>query len=190
MTGWAPHIFDLLVQLKMDGKLPARTVCILSYWAREAGIQGPGASLAMAPTRTGGAFSVHFDKVVGLDGYLNSDFYSVDVPTHNKHDLARSVKPIAVNPAHEALAEEFASMSNVEELMANSLRATDWCENYLQRPLVRESAPGTIVPLGLYVDGVQYQTRDTTIAFWAINLVTGRRHLLAALRKREACTCG
>ena len=73
-----------------------------------AGLKGKGSELAVAPTRTGGAFSAHFDKVLGLDEVLQQPWYTVDVPLFSKHDVARVVRPLAVTPVYEALAMELA----------------------------------------------------------------------------------
>ena len=47
-----------------------------------------------------------------------------------------------------------------------------------------------VLPLALYVDGVPYSSTDSVIGIWMYNLVSERRHLLALLKKRNACRCG
>jgi len=63
-------LIDMLIRLKMLGVLSAKRACILSHWAKLAGIASPGDALALPPERTGGTFSAHFDRVVGLDSEM------------------------------------------------------------------------------------------------------------------------
>lgn len=159
--------------MKINGILSAKAACILSYWAKRGGLVSPGDALAVSPKRTGGAFSTHFDRVLGLDATLRQNWYMVDIPGHCKHDFSRTIKQVAVRPAHESLAEEVAGAPVL-----------------LQHPLTLELGPHGLVPIGIYIDGVQYQRRNSTIGFWCINLATERRHLMAVLQKRDLCRCG
>ena len=84
---------DFLVHLKMHGKLSAKDVCILSYWARGAGVQGKGASLAVKPSRTGGGFSEKFDAMLGLTEAIQGDFCDVPVPGMLRSTLDRTTVP-------------------------------------------------------------------------------------------------
>ena len=93
-------------------------------------------------------------------------------------------------PVFDALAAELAETPSIWDGLKDMHKGKAWADNYFRHPLVRDSAPGSVLPLGLYVDGLQYQTRDSTVGWWCINLVTGRRHLLACLPKRESCRCG
>ena len=89
----------------------------------------------------------------------------------------------------DAIASELLESSEMMDELAEQVRKKSLPDSYYNNPLVKNSPPATILPLGLYADGVKYQARDTTVGFWAINLITGRRHLLAALPKREFCLC-
>ena len=179
---------DYLVELKMTGVLSAKAVCVLSFWAKKGGLAPPGDELALAPGFSGGRYSTHFDKVIGLN--LNQDWYTVAVPGHRKHDASRGVRHVAVKPAFEAIQEELDETPGMWTELEEQINSNVFPDCYMQHPLVVASPRASVLPLGIYVDGVQYQKRDSTVAFWCINLVTGRRHLLAALPKREHCRCG
>ena len=184
--------FDMLVQLKMQGQLSAKHVCVLSHWAKLAGIASPGDALALEPTRTGGAFSAHFDRVVGLDSLLKQDWYQVQIPCHSRHSAARTSFSLAVKPAFESVADEL-FVCGLEAVCARikaALAKAEWAPSFTDHPLVHKHGHDKVLPLGLYIDGVQYGNRDSTIGFWCINLATGRRHLMAALPKRDLCRCG
>lgn len=144
----------------------------------------------MNPLRTGGGFSAHFDKVIGLDSAIKQDWYMLDIPRHSKHDLGRSLHKVAVKPPHESMAEEVAQNPAMLDELAATVDATDWAPNFLAHPKVQADGPRNYLPLGIYVDGVQYQKRGSTLGFWCVNLLTQRRHLMACLPKRDLCRCG
>ena len=45
-------------------------------------------------------------------------------------------------------------------------------------------------PIALYLDGVAFTRHDNILGVWVYNVLTGVRHLVAALRKSELCKCG
>ena len=155
-----------------------------------AGLKGKGSELAVAPTRTGGTFSAHFDKVLGLYEVLQRPWYTVDVPLYSKHDVARVVRPLAVTPVYEALAMELAETPGLQEKLADSVAARQWARNYMENEVVKREPLGTVFPLGLYWDKVQYKKRDNTLGIWAINCFTHRRHLMACIPTSQTCQCG
>ena len=167
--------FDLLVELKMSGLLSARHVCVLSHWAKLGGLKGIGASLALAPTRTGGAFSAHFDNVLGMGDEMKRPWYEIKVPCHIRHDVSRSIVPTAALPAFEAVKNELAEDPQLLTKFAANFVEKDWAPSYVDHPLVREQGKDKVLPLGIYIDGVKYGYRDGTIGWWLINLATGRR---------------
>ena len=112
------------------------------------------------------------------------------MPSFSRHEHGRSIEEIAGQPAHEALADEIAEMPGVMEQLAESVERKEWAQNYVQHPLVLSEPPGSVLPVGLYIDGFEYQRKTTGIGFSIINLVTGRRHLSYVANKRRLCRCG
>ena len=47
-----------------------------------------------------------------------------------------------------------------------------------------------VAAVGIYMDALPYSQVDSVLGVWAINLVTGARHVMMLLRKRMACACG
>ena len=47
-----------------------------------------------------------------------------------------------------------------------------------------------LYPMALYLDGVVFQKRDSTLGLWLYNLLTGTRQLFAVLKKSQLCKCG
>ena len=182
--------FDMLVGLKMCGKLSAKSACILSHWASKAGMTGRSATIGLPPDRTGGVYSSHFDKITGLDDLMHQQWYRVPIPVHCKYDGSRTIKEFACQPVHVSLAEEIADSKDFFQSLRKAVSENSFSTAYTSDELVRSSPPGTIVPIGIYLDGVKYQNRDSTLGIWAINLATNRRHLMLCLPKRSLCRCG
>ena len=63
--------------------------------------------------------------------------------------------------------------------------------NYYKHPLVKKSKASALpVPLSVYIDAAPYSLTDSCLGVWLEELVTGRRFVLALLRKRRVCKCG
>ena len=57
---------DLLLDLKVKGKLSAKDVCTLCWHAKHAGAQGPAQDLAFRPDAPTGHFQRHLDTCTGV----------------------------------------------------------------------------------------------------------------------------
>ena len=63
----ALELFEMLLQLKLQGINTAKKARALAYWASQAGASGGAANLAYPPGGTStGNYSKHFDRVVGI----------------------------------------------------------------------------------------------------------------------------
>ena len=150
---------------------------------------GHGAKLASKPNMTGGNYSAHFDKVVGIDlaGEGSYNMIQLQVPGHQRCTLGRATLNCEASLAYHMLAEEVTTPL-LRQLVPDPRHS--WGQVYTEHPLVKASeASDTVLPVALYLDGVAFQKRDTTTGFWLINLRTGRRYLLFCLRKRQVCRC-
>ena len=134
------------------------------------------------------------------DGYLGTravleDGYTLDVPggrptAVDDHEDPRTILPIPTLPMHESLAREVEHYPSMESRCRKNLQEHDWYEQYRQHPVVVSAAPGeTVYPVAIYSDGVPFANRDGVLAWYAYNLISGRRHLLVCLRKSELCPC-
>ena len=63
-------------------------------------------------------------------------------------------------------------------------------QTHVQHPVVRSSAPGTVWPLAIHVDGTEVSKLDSILGIFMVNIVTGSRHLVGTLRKTGICMCG
>ena len=184
------EFFNLLVSLKVKGVISAKQACLLSFWAKGGGLCEPGSKLALSPARSGGAFSAHFDRVVGLDEGMRADLYTLDVPGHERCTLGRSPVSHSAVLGYHALAQEIAATPDFYAKLDAKVLAGFWGDLYKAHPLMRGVRGQKVIPLALCMDGVQFQKRDSVTGFWLTNLVTDRRRLLFVLRRRLICRCG
>lgn len=187
------ELADKLVDLKMKGKLSAKDVCVIAYFATKAGLpKGPLADLAYNPAAQSGHFNRHLSRVLKLDSELMKGAYLLEVPGHDKFALSRTQAKLPVLPPHECLEKSISQGGSLSaQRLRVSVREKDWASQYYAHPVVQGAAPEEAVwPLALYVDGVPFQKRDGLIAFYAYDLVTNTRHLCTVLRKSELCKCG
>ena len=72
---------NILRSLKLNGTLSAKNVCLLSYFAKMAGMKGEGTSFAQPPGLQTGKYSYHFDRITGLDLERDALNYVLHVPS-------------------------------------------------------------------------------------------------------------
>ena len=112
------------------------------------------------------------------------------MPGHSNYACHRTVHSIACTPLQEAVDDEIAdNPSMLHNLDSQSLDHHNWCNAYIEHPVVQASVAKPI-PIAIYLDGVSYSNIDSVIGFWCVNLFSGARHFLAPIRKRLLCRCG
>ena len=98
---------------------------------------------------------------------------------------------MATFPPHEMLAAEFAESSSAIDQLARATRDGLLPPLYHEHPWVQASTDNEPVhPIFLYMDGVSYSRFDTVLGVFVYFLLTGKRHLVASVRKAEYCSCG
>eukprot|EP00959_Pyramimonas_sp_CCMP1952_P216729 4532292-Pyramimonas_sp.AAC.1 len=93
-----------------------------------------------------------------------------------------------------SLEEEYAADLTIARDLAAGAKPVMTVPAYLQHPAVLEATQlgrQRPVPMGVYMDGVQYMAQasgrnDTSLGFWAINLLSGRRHFVCATKNQDA----
>ena len=88
----AEELGHMLVELKLRNALSARQCCVLAFWASQAGAKGLVEKLAKPPDKASGAYSRHFDTVVGCTP-SDTDFYEVPLGRRLRHAAVRSSSP-------------------------------------------------------------------------------------------------
>ena len=77
------------------------------------------------------------------------------------------VTEIPFVPPHESIEEELAASVAAADTSTQELPQT-----YSQHLVVRSSAPGTVCPLAIYVDGTPFSKLDSILGIFAVNIVT------------------
>ena len=84
-----------LEQLHM-GKMSAKTMCTLCYWASRAGASGNVKDFSLKPTSQSGKFQNHIDKALGFNVKDDGHLFRVKTPMFAKHDVSRSSARIPI----------------------------------------------------------------------------------------------
>jgi hypothetical protein len=180
------QLADLLLQLHIEGRLSAKDTCCISYWATKAGAQGPVKTFAYKPTAPTGHFQRHLDRVGGLRGSFEK-FVSLSVPGHTRANADRVTQEVKAMPPHECLHREFVE----DPTILGQIRPREWPLSFHQHPVIRSAQPGQVLPLAFYMDAAQYTKGGAAVLVFVVaNLVSGTRHLVAVLKKKDFCRCG
>ena len=190
----AKQLFDLMVSLKEDGTLSAKTACIVCFWAARLGqhtleIERLGFAPGKAST---GHYSRHFDEVAYGRRPKEINYYRVSAPGHRRADDQRVVESLPMELPHEVIAAEL-SGSGGEALLAKltaSVVEGKMPPVYTNHVIVRDNPGIPVFPITMYIDGVSDSREDDTVGIWMQNLTSKKRRLLVPLRKSELCQCG
>ena len=100
-------LLDILLSLHYAGKLSARSLCVICWYAQRSGATGKVGDFGFRPEAPTGHFQRHLDTVTGIDMKSQMSWrYTVDVPQHDKYDASRTSHALAVSVPHEDLNEE------------------------------------------------------------------------------------
>lgn len=180
-------LVEFLLSLHYAGKLSARTLCVICWFAAKSGAQGPVEKFGFRPEAPTGHFQRHLDSCTGANPKQQQRWrYSIAIPGHSKYDVSRTAQDIYVNVPHEVLNEEILEDPSILQ----KTRETQWPPAYYANPIVQGRGAGVVVPFALYVDAVPTTKRDSVLGFWMYNLVSLKRHLIVVLRKSALCRCG
>ena len=103
----------------------------------------------------------------------STDLYVLQVPGHAKHDLARTLHPVQVLPAHEQFAEHMASDYVCRHKLSKLYRKNKFPPIYWDHPVVKRYATEDIVvlPVAVYIDAVPFSQTDSVLGFWLVKLI-------------------
>ena len=181
----AQELVDYLIDQHNSGALSAKQVCIISYWAGQAGVDA-AKPLGLPPwTKGSGDFKRLLDKKVPSKG---PSTYRLAAPCYSRKEGTRAPKNLAVLLPHEMLQVEM--QHEDMEALQSQWQAPP---NFQEHPVVKKAAEtgvGPVIPISLFIDGVAYAKRDSLLCVTVQNLWTGHRFVICALRKRILCKCG
>ena len=103
-------LLNYLLSLHVSGKLSAKSLCVVSWYASRAGSLGDVKNFAFRPSAPTGHFQRHVDSALGVNMKHEMSWrYRVDIPGHHKHDVSRTVHESLVTLPHEALHKEISA---------------------------------------------------------------------------------
>lgn len=181
----------LLTQFAL-GRIDAKNLCITCYLAVQAGARGDGIEMmALEPGKQSGKYNQHLKKYLPVD---MSDLFIVEAPAKIKG--LRTTKKILAAAPHEVLEAESRNMLAAGKSVEDMISESDWADSYLKHPHKdRPNDTRAAVPLALYMDGVKYTRsigprQDSLIAVTLYSILSGARHVLFTIAKRDICHCG
>ena len=181
------HLLTMYAKCRMS----AKDFCITAHLQALAGTPGADWALyAVPPGRGSGNYQRQLDAVMPGPEAI----YMVPTPCVTRRTSERAARTVATVAVHESIAAEIKEEPAILQRVAEMA----WPPCYHEHPVVVAAACARRpppVPLALYCDGVRYMAplagrSGSIVGFWAVNLVTQRRHLLAAVRSADACRCG
>ena len=183
---------DYLLEAHISGRLTAKDVCLLSFWAKHAGAKGVD-DLAKAPNTQSGNFKRHLDGIIASSSGAQKQ-YQIDVPVYSKTIGERTIRQIPACPPHEWLSETFVR-EDLGPKLQEAMQKEALPPNYHNHPVVvKAKAEGDmeqpIIPMAVFIDGVPYCKHDSLILFVVQSLLTDTQYLTVCLRKRFLCRCG
>ena len=182
------QLAEFLFSMLWSGKMSAKTVCVIAWWATKAGAKGSIKDLAFRPSAPTGHFQRKIDSVCGTD-LKNHSFYMAEVPGHSKCDYSRTVHEVPVRLPHEVIDKEISEDPDLAKQLAIKVSDGSLPPSYHNHPVV-SSSPDPVMPLAFFLDGVVFNKRSSMLAIYLYNTISCRRHMLAAFRKSELCHCG
>ena len=117
---------NLLIELKLASALSAKQVCLLAFWAKGGSLCDPGATLSLRPGQSGGNYSRHFDRCVGLDKELKGELYKVPLPGSSRTTLGRCVLPGFAHLVYKDLQEELTALPDVKAQIRRGVEEAFW----------------------------------------------------------------
>jgi hypothetical protein len=94
-------LMDMLLMLHYSGRLSAKSLCVICWWASRAGAASVSAC-ALRPDSQSGHFQRKVDGAAGVNiKVLKAEMLTIGVPRYAKHDAGRSQFDMPVRAPHE-----------------------------------------------------------------------------------------
>lgn len=179
----------LMTSMLMSGAISARLFCVLIWWVSGFCDSEKLRNLGKKPGCSSGNYAKHIDARMGFKKRTR-DFYHLQVPGHQRHDLSRTSHRLPALVGHEMLDDEIRNDPTVRIKLREAVEGGILPPAYHDSLTVQAAEGHPVVPCGIYVDAVPYSRTDSILGFWLINLISGSRHLMVTLRRRMTCRCG
>jgi hypothetical protein len=174
----------------MSRKVSAQDCAVSMHHASLGGIV-EALPYARRPGLQKGEYNEFLKGALGYKSDSTSLYTLMDLPCKLPGVMGRSHMDLQVMPGHELFYDSTAAdMDRLTALLREHKAEDKLPPAYFDHVVVRENPDEDVFPGAIFVDGVQYSNNDSTIGFWLIEILTGRRHLMIPLRKKLLCGCG
>ena len=99
------ELANVLLEMHYAGRMSAKTLCIVAWYAARAGAKGAIGNLALRPSSSSGHFQRKVDRSQGVNLKAHG-FYLVDTPGQRKWEMPRSIYPTPIRLPHEVVEAE------------------------------------------------------------------------------------
>lgn len=179
---------ELLGELWCFSKISAEHYCTLCFFAARGGMSAKVRQHGMPPNRHTGHYNRKCKKLFQMEPASTAQ-YMLEMPGHDKNSLSRTKFEVAVVPPHEIVDRAVAKHPDIMEELQLKHDLGLLPPNYYSNALVKKSS-APLLPLSLYMDAAPYSLTDSCLGVWVEELATGRRFVVAIIRKRRVCKCG
>ena len=166
---FSSYVLDLLYK----GRISAKDACLLCYWAHLSGAPDRVGKLGFPPNKASGAYQRHLDCV--LQTKMHKEWYTVQVPSHNKHDQSRSLRQTPVLLPYDEVIQEVSTSPAFATDLGAKASSGELPDAFYDHPNRNGHVDGVMdVPIGLFVDAVPTVKRDSCIGFFIFNIITNQ----------------
>ena len=152
-----------LIARYVSGKMSGEDMSLIAWWATKAGAVGVHEFALDPDTKNKARNRTVLDNI--KKEFTPPSLYELKTPMVDKVKSIRSMETVEIQLAHERLAD-------VKELPStNKDRQSAWWDSFDKHPVVEQARrdnvpPESIIPIGLYWDGIRYTKNDTAVAFY------------------------
>ena len=171
--------FEEMKIFLLNRTLTAQNFCTLIYNATH---EGNGrselakyAKFGKKPNLPSGHYQRHLRQTMPM--YVEATpNYELELVVNRQDALGRTTKQFAVLLPQEELEQELASIPNWKEDLKEAIEREEFPVAYDEHPIVKKNEWGTVLPIGIFIDGVPYSQVDELEGYRVINLLAKRRH--------------
>ena len=171
------------------------------FYCSQASVVGADFGLyALPPDRPSGEYQCLLDRVLPSPG----PFYYANLPSYVRGKAHRKNRTVPFAPVSTSLNQEVQDHPEQLQLLNTWQPGHTGEETVLDLPAyqalprvqeARRNNQTLPLPIALYLDGVSYSSalagrQDSVVGVWAVNLISGKRHLFGVQRIRDLCRCG
>ena len=172
----------LLEKYKYKG-MTADDVCTAAYLSSGAGAVGV-ADLGVDPLAKGGNAA---RKITRALGWNPDRLYWSKIPMWDKKSHKRVFLDFPMHPVHESFSSH--CQRAPDDFRFEALpEGQNLADVYYGHPVTLAHGDKSF-PIGFFSDALPHTKKDSVYCYYWSNIVTGKRHIICVLRKKDLCQC-